>query len=97
MLDAMTSVLDELEEPSSFVECLNNLPTRRHSSVKYDGTLDATRFSDSVGPAERLASSVYLCEIISRKKLEDANVKVEGGLKYSCLFKLVFYLISKFI
>lgn len=87
MLDLMTSVLDELEEPSSIVKALNSLPNRRRSSANHDdGWLDLR------GPAQRLATCAHVCEMISDKKAE--QTEVEGGLKYS-LF--VFCLISKFI
>ena len=75
---AMTSVLDELEEPSSFVEALKNLPNRRRNG----------RLEFNKEPADMLACCVYLCEILSDKKLEDWGV--EGGFKY---FLLVFCLI----
>ena len=94
MVDAMTSVLDELEEPSNFVEALDNLPNRRRSSANRDGRRDASEGLDvSEGPAKRLAHCVYLCEIFANKKLE-YYMTVEGGLKYS-LF--LFCLISKSI
>ena len=81
MLDAMTSVLDDLQEPSSFVEALDNLPNRRRSSPNRDGRRDASEGVDvSEGPAKRLAYCVYLCEILATKKLE--YMTVEGGLKY---------------
>ena len=93
MVDAMTSVLNELEEPSSFVAALNNLPNRRRSSTNHDGRLDASKGLDvSEGPAQRLAYCVYLCEILAYKKLEYVTVK--GVSKY---FLFVFCLISKSI
>jgi len=77
MLDAMTSVLDELEEPSSFVEILKNLRFRNrlHSSANHDGRLDFPRLSNAVAPAERLVASVYLCEMFSDTKLEYMKVE----------------------
>ena len=76
MIDAMTSVLDELEEPSSFVEALKILPNRRPFSANDDGRL---RLSE--GPAQKLSYCAYLCEILSVKNLEYVNI--ECGLKYS--------------
>ena len=84
MLDAMTSVLDELEEPSSFIEALKNLPNRRCSVANHDGGLDV-----SAGPAEGLASCVYFCEIIADKKLE--YMKVEGKLNEVFSFFIIIF------
>lgn len=65
MLEAMTSVLDDLEEPSSFVEALGNLPNRRLSR---SGTSHEVDLTDA--PAPKLASCVFLSETLSKKKIE---------------------------
>ena len=89
MLDAMKSVLDELEVPSSILEALKKLPNWRRPSANHDGW---PLVDFSAEPADRLAISVYLIEILSHKMLEDMSI--ESGLKYSLFF---FCLISKFI
>ena len=81
MVDAMTSVLDGLEEPSSFVEALNNLPNRAPSRSGVNWNQDDGSVDLSPEPAPKLAHCVYLCELLAIKKLE--GLTFEGGLKYS--------------
>ena len=88
MLDAMKSVLDELDDlevPSSILEALKKLPNWRRSIAEHGG-LPLVDFSAE--PADSLAYSVYVIDFLSHKMLEDLSVN--GGLKYSLIFFSVY-------
>ena len=77
MVDAMTSVLDHLEEPSSFVAALK---TMRRSSTNNGGK---PHFGEE--PAERLACCVWLCETLAEKNVEELTVERELKIFFVCL------------